>query len=61
MVLPQAALWSLVSAPVSAVAAVLVWQRARTPGRLRPALVLTIAACLLHGVAMTVGLASMAG
>jgi hypothetical protein len=39
----------------------LVWQRARTPGRLRPALVLTIAACLLHGVAMTVGLASMAG
>jgi 1,4-dihydroxy-2-naphthoate octaprenyltransferase len=61
VVLPQAALWSLVSAPVSAVAAMLVWQRARTPGRLRPALVLTIAACLLHGVAMTVGLASMAG
>lgn len=59
VILPQAALWSLASAPVSAVAAVLIWQRAHTPERLRPALVLTIAACVLHGLSMAAGLASM--
>lgn len=56
---PERALWGLVSAPVSAAAAVLMWQRASTPERLRPAIVLTIAAACIHGLGMAAGLVSM--
>jgi len=56
---PERAIWGLLSAPLSAAAAVLLWQRGRTPNRLRPALVLTIAAACMHGLAMTAGLLSM--
>ncbi len=56
---PERALWGLASAPLSAAAAVLLWQRASTPERLRPAIVLTIAAACVHGLAMAAGLLSM--
>ena len=56
---PERALWGLASAPLSAAAAVLLWQRAATPERLRPAIVLTIAAACVHGLAMAAGLLSM--
>jgi 1,4-dihydroxy-2-naphthoate octaprenyltransferase len=59
-ILPRGALWGLLSAPVSAAAAALLWRRAATPARLRPALVLTIAACVLHGLAVAGGLLAMA-
>lgn len=56
---PERAVWGLISAPLSAAAALLLWQRALTPQRLRPAIVLTIAAACLHGLGMSVGLLSM--
>lgn len=56
---PERALWGLTSAPLSAAAAVLLWQRAHTPERLRPAIVLTIGAACVHGLAMAAGLLSM--
>ena len=56
---PERALWGLLSAPLSVAAAVLLWQRARTPERLRPAIVLTIAAACVHGLGMAAGLGSM--
>lgn len=56
---PERALWGLASAPLSAVAAVLLWQRASTPQQLRPAIVLTIAAACVHGLGMAAGLLSM--
>ncbi len=56
---PERALWGLASAPLSAAAAVLLWQRASTPEQLRPAIVLTIAAACVHGLAMAAGLLSM--
>ncbi len=55
---PQAALWGLVSLPLSLAAAGLLWRHASTPQRLRPALALTIAAANVHGLAMAAGLAS---
>jgi 1,4-dihydroxy-2-naphthoate octaprenyltransferase len=56
---PERALWGLVSAPISGAAAVLLWQRADRPDRLRPAIVLTIVAACVHGLAMAAGLLSM--
>jgi 1,4-dihydroxy-2-naphthoate octaprenyltransferase len=56
---PERALWGLLSAPLSGAAALLLWQRAATPERLRPALVLTILAACVHGLAMAAGLLSM--
>lgn len=56
---PERALWGLASAPLSAAAAVLLWQRASTPEQLRPAIVLTIAAACVHGLAMAAGLLFM--
>ncbi len=56
---PERALWGMASAPLSAAAALLLWQRARTPQRLQPAIVLTIAAACVHGLAMAAGLLSM--
>ena len=56
---PERALWGLLSMPLSAAAALLLWQRAATPECLRPAIVLTIVAACVHGVAMAAGLLSM--
>lgn len=56
---PERAIWGLVSAPISGAAAVLLWQRAGQPDRLRPAIVLTIVAACVHGLAMAAGLVSM--
>lgn len=56
---PERAIWGLTSAPLSLAATVLLWQRARSPERLRSAIVLTIAAACLHGLAMAVGLFSV--
>ena len=56
---PERAIWGLLSAPMSLAAAVLLWQRACTPERLRPAIVLTIAAACTHGLGIALGLWSM--
>ena len=55
-VLPQSALWALLSLPLSLAAAVLLLRWSRRPERLRPALVLGIAAAVVHGLALSVGL-----
>lgn len=47
--LPTQAWWALLSAPASLGATVLLARHARAPHRLRPAIVLTLAAALLHG------------
>jgi 1,4-dihydroxy-2-naphthoate octaprenyltransferase len=49
-------LWGWVSLPVSLVACAWLFQYADQPARLTPAIVLTIAAAVLHGLAMSVGL-----
>ena len=54
---PAEALWGLVSAPLSLVAASLLWRHRRQPHRLRLALRLSVMAVLLHGLAMTAGFA----
>lgn len=56
---PERAIWGLLSAPFSAIAWVLLWQRADTPNQLRPALILTIVAACVHGLGMAGGLLSM--
>ena len=56
---PQRAIWGMVSAPLSAATAFLLWQRVDTPERLRPAVVLTILAACVHGLGMAAGLLSM--
>ena len=56
---PEPAAWGLLSAPLTLAAAALLWQRAHTPQRLRPAIVLTIAAAHLHGLAMAAGFWSL--
>lgn len=56
---PERAIWGLLSVPFSVAAAVLLWQRAETPNRLRPAMVLTIMAACVHGLAIAAGLLSM--
>ena len=56
---PERAIWGLLSAPLSLAAGVLLWLRADAPSRLRPALVLTIAAACVHGLGMAAGLLSM--
>jgi len=52
---PEAALWGLVSLPVSLWAAVVLWQNATQPQCLKPAIVLTIVAAVVHGLAMAAG------
>ncbi len=54
---PKAALWGLLSLPLSLAAAVLFWRHAREPQRLRPAIGLTIAAANLHALAIAAALA----
>ncbi|WP_296871509.1 prenyltransferase [Tibeticola sp.] len=57
---PVVAAWGLVSLPVSLAAAALFIRHAGTPQSLRPAIVLTIAAATLHGLAMAAGFVAMA-
>jgi len=57
---PEPALWGLLSAPLTLAATVLLWRRRRTTQRLRPAIVLTIAAAHVHGLAMATGFAAIA-
>lgn len=57
---PMPALWGLASLPLSLCAALLLWRHADRPAELRPAIMLTIAAGLVHGLGMAAGLASMA-
>jgi 1,4-dihydroxy-2-naphthoate octaprenyltransferase len=52
---PEPALWGLLSAPLTLAAAVLAWRHAGTPQALRPAIVLTILAALVHGLGMAAG------
>lgn len=56
---PLPALWGLLSLPLSAAAAWLLWQRRAQPDTLTPAIVLTIAAAALHGLGMAAGFASV--
>lgn len=53
--LPTPMLWALASLPLSLAGALLLMRHARSPVRLRPALVLGIAAALLHGLGMAAG------
>lgn len=57
---PVGALWGLVSAPLSAGALVLLMRHRRHPQRLQGAIVLTIAAALLHGLGVAAGVAQVA-
>lgn len=56
---PREALWGLVSLPLSLAGAALLLRRARQPQRLRPAIVLTIAAAMLHALALAAGVATV--
>ena len=51
--LPTTAWWALGSAPLSLAAAGLLWHHRHTPQRLRAAIVLTLAAAVLHGALLT--------
>jgi len=56
---PEPALWGLASMPLSLWAFVLLYKHAEQPSRLMPAIVLTIVAALVHGLAMSAGLISL--
>jgi 1,4-dihydroxy-2-naphthoate octaprenyltransferase len=56
---PEPALWGLASMPLSLWAFVLLYKYANQPGRLTPAIVLTIAAAVAHGLAMSAGLITL--
>lgn len=58
--LPVPVLWGCLSGPLSAAAALLLWRRRLQPQRLAPAIVLTIAAAVLHGLGVAAGLARLA-
>ena len=57
---PKPALWGLISLPLSLAAWVILLRQANNPKRLKPALALTVAATLLHGLGMAWGFAQMA-
>lgn len=57
---PVPALWGLVSLPLSLAALGWLWVCRHRPGQLKPALALTVAATLLHGLGMAWGFAQMA-
>ncbi|WP_197508883.1 prenyltransferase [Hydrogenophaga crassostreae] len=57
---PRPALWGLVSLPLSLAAWLILARHARQPSRLKPALALTVAATLLHGLGMAWGFGQMA-
>ena len=52
--------WALGSLPLSAAACGLLWRHAEAPARLRPAIVLTIAAAVTHGVLLSAAFVSIA-
>ena len=56
---PEPALWGLASMPLSLWAFVLLYKHADQPERLTPAIVLTIAAAVVHGLAMSAGLITL--
>ena len=56
---PARALWGVASAPLALAAAALLWRHAHAPQRLRPAIALTIAAAIVHALAMAAGLATL--
>ena len=55
---PASTLWGLLSMPLSLWAFVLLYKHADQPDRLTPAIVQTIAAAVVHGLAMSAGLLS---
>ena len=56
---PQRALWGVLSLPLSTLALVFLWFHDNRADRLHGALGLSIAAAVVHGLAMAAGLASM--
>jgi 1,4-dihydroxy-2-naphthoate octaprenyltransferase len=56
---PEPALWGLVSVPLSLWAFMLLHKHADQPARLTSAIVLTIAAAVVHGLAMSAGLVTL--
>jgi len=60
LVPPAQALWGLISLPLSLAAAAWLMRHADRPSRLRPALLLSAAAVLLHGLGMSWGFAKLA-
>lgn len=56
---PARALWGVASAPLALAAAALLWRHAHAPQRLRLAIALTIAAAIVHALAMAAGLATL--
>lgn len=57
--LPTTAWWALGSAPLSVAAGVWLLAKARQPAALRPPIVLTLAAAVLHGVLLTASFVSV--
>ena len=56
---PLRALWGVLSLPLSTLALVFLWFHDNRADRLHGALGLSIAAAVVHGLAMAAGLASM--
>ncbi|NDF45751.1 MAG: prenyltransferase, partial [Betaproteobacteria bacterium] len=56
---PAVALWGLVSLPLSIAAAGLLFKYRNDAGQLKTAIVLTILAAVVHGLAMTIGLTAL--
>lgn len=57
--LPGPVLWGLLSLPLSVAAALQLFRHRNEPGRLRPAIVLTIGAAVVHGSALAAGLTTL--
>ena len=55
VILPEQTLWALVSAPLALAGGVQLLRHGDQPARLRPALVLGIAAAVVHGLGLTLG------
>lgn len=55
VVLPVQTLWALASAPLALAASTLLLRHGQQPARLRPALVLGIAAAVVHGLGLALG------
>ena len=55
LVLPLPTLWALASAPLALAAGALLLRYGHQPARLRPALVLGIAAAVVHGLGLALG------
>lgn len=57
--LPVGAAWGLLSLPLSLLATLILWRDRDAPQRLTPAILLTIAAALVHGLGQAIGLMAM--